>query len=161
MALNDLDAVAIFALIDETAFDRRQLTLSSDYVRFLLETRRPALPAWLREGMLGVYDDIEFTGKPITLRPLKWHSEIEARALARNSAAPRTLLAMGELFSDAPRFTLGRLGVSQSALLLRWALDPANGVREPFWRFALRACEEPVTESMFTSFLFGEPGASV
>src|SRR5829696_4133137 len=40
MALNDLDAVAIFALINETAFDRRQLTISSDYVRFLLETRR-------------------------------------------------------------------------------------------------------------------------
>jgi hypothetical protein len=156
MALNDLDAVAIFASINEATFDHRQLTISSDYVRFLLETRRPELPAWLREGMLNVYDDIEFTEKPITLRPLKWHSAIETRALTRNTAAPRTLITMGEMFSDAPRFTLGRLGVSHAALLLRWALDPANGVREPFWRFALRACEEPVTESMFTScFGFG------
>ena len=152
MALNDVDAVAIFAYIDEDTFERDSLTIASDYLRFLIEQRRPAVPVWLREGMLGVYNDIQFAEEPITLRPLAWHSPAEARALAKNAAAPRVLLPMGELFSDAPRITASPTARAQYALLVRWALDPRNGRREAFWRFARRACEEPVTEKLFESF---------
>ncbi len=156
VALNDADAVGVFAYIDESAFDRRKLTVSSDYVRFLLERRRPALPVWLREGMMSVYDDIEFDERPITLRPLRWHSAAQARALRKDPDAPRVLLPAAELFSDLERVRLSEVGTAERALLVRWALDPANGVREAFWRFALRACEEPVTEPMFEAcFGFG------
>jgi hypothetical protein len=160
MMLNDDDAVGVFAYIDEAHFNRHNLTLSTDYVRFLLERRTPALPRWLLEGMVAVYNDVEFAQAPITLRPLDWASTTETAALRKDENAPRVLLPAGEFFGDTsllegstPRDRVAR---AQRALLVRWALDPSNGVREAFWRFAARASEEPVTEEMFAAcFGFG------
>jgi hypothetical protein len=157
MMLNDTDAVGVYLYIDENVFKAENLTISSDNVRYLIERRTPTLPIWLREGIMAVYHDINFQEPAITLRPLLWDTPETSRRIARNPEAPRLLLTGGELFAN-PRTLPAQIGLarSQCALLLRWALDPRNGQREAFWRFASRACEEPVTEPLFQScFGFG------
>lgn len=157
MMLTDSDAIAVFAYVDEKKFDRNTLTIATDYVRYLLERRAPALPGWLLEGLIAVYNDVQFVERPITLRPLTWAPASEAQALRRNAQAPRTLLSIAELFSDEPRsHAREEIGHAQAALLVRWALDPRNNARESFWKFAQRACEEPASEELFEScFGFG------
>ena len=154
MLLNDTDSVAVYAYIDEDKFDRTRLTISSDYVGFLLDRRTPALPLWLREGIIAAYNDVQFAEEPITLRPLVWLSTEENHALLRDPESPRALLAPGDLFADPnrlpPHVTLAR---AQCALLVRWALDPRHGARDAFWRFAARAAEGPVNEAVFESYL--------
>ncbi len=154
MMLTDSDIVGVFAYIDEGNFDRRTLTVSSDYVRFLLARRTPAPPPWLIDGMMAAYNAVLFEETPITLSPLAWHSVEELRALAKDSGAARTLLPMGELFAGvggaARHPTIAQM---QSALLVRWALDPKNGVRGAFWNFAVQACAAPATETMFHACL--------
>jgi hypothetical protein len=155
MMLNDSDVIGIFAYVDELKFEREKLTISTDYVRFFLERRTPALPRWLQEGIISVYHDVLFTERPITLRPLFWRSRAETQSLIKDPNAPRTLLAVGDLFSNHSTAPTG-LVLAQCGLLVRWALDPQNGVRDAFWKFAARASEEPLTEEMFQScFGFG------
>jgi hypothetical protein len=154
MMLVDADAVGVFAYIDEDKFDRSKLTISSDYVRFLLARRTPGPPAWLIEGMMAAYNAVLFEETPITLAPLAWHSQEELRALAKDSGAPRTLVPMGELLAGtggAARHP--EIAQVQAALLVRWALDPRNRAREGFWKFAGLACEAPATEAMLQSCL--------
>lgn len=146
--LSDADMSGVFAYIDESDFDRRQVTLSSDYVRQLLARRTPAPPAWLLEGMMAAYNAIRFDESPITLAPLAWHSADEVRALAKDSGASRTLLPMSEFFTGTGGATRHpRIAQAQAALLVRWALDPRNGAREAFWKFAIQACVAPATEA--------------
>jgi hypothetical protein len=160
MAITDTDRAGVFVYIDTGEFDRNKLTIATDYVRFLMEGRTPTLPAWLQEGVIAVYNDVEFEQSPITLRPLRWVSSAETLALTKDPNAPRTLLSAVDLFGDGVRGERGPAHAAraraQCGLLVRWALDPASGVREAFWRFAARACSEPVTESMFEAcFGFG------
>ncbi|MBL9189887.1 MAG: hypothetical protein JNK23_20575 [Opitutaceae bacterium] len=154
MMLTDADAIGVFAYIDESGFDRNQLTISSDYVRHLLVRRTPALPAWLIDGIMTVYNAVLFNETPITLAPLAWHSGEEVRALAKDAGAPRTLLPMGELLSGtggAARHPL--IARVQAALVVRWALDPRNGVRDAFWKFAAQSAVAPASEAMFQACL--------
>lgn len=163
MRLNDRDTYAVFAYIDELEFDARELIIASDQIRFMLERRTPLLPAWLIEGIEGVYRDASFTVRPITLRPFTWVSRADTAALRLDSEYPRALLPAGEMFAnDALRGAANahprRVAAlrSQVALFLRWALDPAHEARGAFWKFAARAAEEPVTEPMFEEcFGFG------
>ncbi|MBM3854332.1 MAG: hypothetical protein FJ399_14435 [Verrucomicrobia bacterium] len=154
MMLIDADAIGVFAYIDEWEFDCNQLTISSDYVRHLLMRRTPAPPAWLIDGMMTVYNAVLFRESPITLAPLAWHSVEEVRALAKDSGAARTLLPMSELISGTGGAALHpRIARAQSALVVRWALDPRNGVREAFWKFAVQSAAVPASEAMFQACL--------
>lgn len=154
MMLIDADAIGVFAYIDEWEFDCNQLTISSDYVRHLLMRRTPAPPAWLIDGMMTVYNAVLFRESPITLAPLAWHSVEEVRALAKDSGAARTLLPMSELISGTGGAALHpRIARAQSALVVCWALDPRNGVREAFWKFAVQSAAVPASEAMFQACL--------
>lgn len=162
MLLEDDDIIGVFAYVDEKEFDRNRLSLATDYVRLMLERRVPALPRWLLEGIAGLYAEADFVESPITLPPLTWLSKEESSRLAGTPERPRMLLPAAEFFAEATwreeaeRSLRGQTLAAQSRLLVRWAVDPAQGVREAFWRFAARAGEEPVTEAMFEScFGFG------
>ncbi|MDP3068680.1 MAG: hypothetical protein Q8N18_00245 [Opitutaceae bacterium] len=154
MMLSDSDAVGVFAYIDESNFERRNLTISSDFVRYLLARRTPAPPRWLIDGIMAAYNAVLFEETPITLGRLSWHSVEELRALAKDSGAPRTLLPMGELFAGtggAARHP--KIAQMQAALLVRWALDPRNAQRDAFWKFAAQACAAPASEAMLREVL--------
>ncbi len=161
MMLDDRDATGVFAYIDEEEFESKGLTVATDYVHFLLERRTPRLPEWLREGITTIYSQSTLE-KRIVIDPLLWVSPMETSALRAESGRPRALLAASDFFSaatwreEAGRSLRGRTLRAQSALFVRWALEPRHGMREAFWRFAARAAEEPVSEAMFEAcFGFG------
>lgn len=161
MMLDDRDLVGVFAYINEQRFEPATLTVAADYVEFLLERRTPRLPEWLQSAILQLYGQTKFDRK-ISIDALTWLSTDETIAIAANPAWPRTLVAAADFFSpavwrmEAPLSKRGRTLRAQSALFLRWALDPQHGARDAFWRFAARAAEEPVTEEMFEQhFGFG------
>lgn len=182
MMLNDAEIVGVFAYIDENNFQRENFTISSDYLRFLLERRSPAVPGWLREGIVSLYTDVEFPARAVTLRPLAWPAVAESlanagrpemaradvprptspaavrasQALVRNPEAPRVLLSATELFGEAAWVTHAQLALAQANLFVRWGIDPRNGMRDKFWTFARRACAEPLSEALFEAcFGFG------
>ena len=43
MMLPDADSIGVFAYLDEAKFDRKNLTISTDYVSFLLARRRASI----------------------------------------------------------------------------------------------------------------------
>lgn len=157
LMLDDRDFFAVFAYIDEASFRPEGLSVATDFVDFLLERRVPALPEWLRVGIVGIYGEMKFDRRVI-IDPLTWLSSMESRALGANPHWPRTLVFAHDFFSPeiwalepegSPR---GRTLRAQGKLFVRWALDPANGVRDAFWRFAAAAVERPVTDEMFEEY---------
>ena len=61
----DRDSMAVYFVLDSLSFDRTTVTLSSGYLRYLLENRSPALPRWFIEGMLELYQGISLPVAPI------------------------------------------------------------------------------------------------
>jgi hypothetical protein len=163
MRLEDRDTYATFAYIDEASFDASRLTATPAYLRFLLERRVPALPAWFIEGIEQAYRSATLSLKEITLPDFLWIDETQTRRLSRDADAPRALLPANELFApDALRGPVNgnaqRIETmkAQVALFVRWALENGPATREALWQLAARAAEQPVTEPMFEScFGFG------
>ncbi len=168
---HDRDAVTIFFIINEHEFSQGRLSLTADYVRYMLESRTPSLPLWFIDGMMEVYrSTLLESAAPLfatsatimdrvpegsfTIRPLQWVSETETHAVKRNVRQKREFLPLGELFTASPaarepaRAALGR---SESALFIRWALHESgpDSRRAALWTFVSRASRQPVTEAMF------------
>jgi len=169
----DRDAVAIFFIIDELTFNQGRISLSPDYVRYMLESRAPSLPAWFIEGMMDVYRTTRLesvdpnVARPgttmgqqllegsFTLQPAIWISEAETQAIKKSPRQAREFLPLNEIFAPLPpaldnpaRFALWQ---AQAALLVRWALQgPAKESRRAaLWEFVRRASRGPVDETMF------------
>lgn len=169
----DRDAVSIFFIIDELTFNQGRISFTSDYIRYVLESRAPALPPWFIEGMMDVYETARLESvdpnvvrpgsvlgpQPVegvfSLRPAVWISEAETQLVKKNPRQRRELLPMAQLFdpqaaaaTDPARAQLWR---SQAALLVRWALQGGgNDARSAaFWEFVRRTSRDPVTETMF------------
>ena len=156
LRLNDLDAVVIYAIVDEDHFDGMRLGLTPGHIRFVLERRTPPLPAWLIEGITGLTPDLSFDRGGLGLGPADWLAGPEEENLKKDADFPRTLLPMGELLErprapePADQSDRARRWRAQSALFVRWALDGADPLRRTvFWRFVKQACAMPVTEAMF------------
>jgi hypothetical protein len=155
LRLEDRDLKALFVYLDEGSFDSERLVLVPEYVRTMLRQRTPMLPTWLIEGIVDVFSHATFVEDPITLKPALWISRRETHALERDSEWPRTMMPISDLFGMDSRVDDGAqparmvLWRSEVGLLVRWGLDPRNGMREKFWRFAERASAAPVTEEMF------------
>lgn len=163
LRIDGRDVSATFAYIDEAELAQTEMSISANFLRFQLERRTPMLPPWLVEGILAVHRQVARHGTPVTLHPFIWISAAESSALARDPSRPRALLPAGEMFApDALRGEENhhprRVETlrAQVGLLVRWALDPRNQVRDKFWTFARRATEQRVTEEMFLDcFGFG------
>ncbi len=162
--LDDRDMMAVFTFLNESDFDPRRLIVAPEYVHALLTRRTPMLPQWLIEGVTGLYREVRLRGDPITLPPVRWISPTDTAGLQNDAESRRVLLPCDELF--APDALLGpdqrhpaRQAVwrAQSALFVRWALDPAQApARDALWKFARRSSHEPVSESIFVEcFGFG------
>ncbi len=61
----DRDSMAVYFVFDSLSFDITTVTLSSGYLRYLMENRSPALPRWFIEGMLELYQGISLPVAPI------------------------------------------------------------------------------------------------
>lgn len=162
MRLGDRDMHASIAYIDETRFDPATMNIAAGHVRYLLQGRVPALPAWLIDGVERTYRRADFALEPITLGPLVWHNQDESDALASEPTRARALLPASELFAtDAVRAAENRhrrrveTRTFTQELFVRWAIVSGGPTRAAFWKLAARGAEVPVTEELFeTTFGF-------
>lgn len=162
--LDDRDMMAAFTFLNENAFDAERLIVSVEFLRAQLNRRTPQLPAWFIEGVVGLYQQADASSDLIVLHRFVWISPAETAALQRDPEARRPVLPANELF--APDALLGADNTNaaraaawraQTALFIRWALDPVHApARAALWRLADRASQEPMTEALFIDcFGFG------
>ena len=185
LRLSDPDSTYIFVILKDWQWrtNRSQgrrgppVVCSPAYLRFLIESRAPALPEWFRVGASDLYRSSLFPGlQPGPLLPAiartltkssaeseidgfepdPWLSEDAARVLRSDAGAPRPLLPMRELF--IPMNPVGktekyrRVWEAQSELFVRWAYsEDVEGGRERLRRFVAAAATQPVTEDLFRS----------
>lgn len=142
---------------DETLSRRWPYSVTTA-LRFLLERQYPQLPPWLVEGLEGHLRECTWLDRDnaFELQVLSWVSPNSTRALLKGSKEPVKLLPLATLFADGPgdhpRGADDTYSTyeAEAALFVRWALEfNFREHREAFWRFAMRAADEPVTEDLF------------
>jgi hypothetical protein len=136
LLLHDSESTAINVVLDDwDNYDT--VVLEPGYVRYLLETRRPHLPAWYVDAMTNLYAHALFLPTKVVFSPMEWHSDdAEAKALRKNPSLPRALIPMNavllthpasEGFDDDSRERVHRWK-AQSELFLHWVLaDKSKG----------------------------------
>jgi hypothetical protein len=72
LRLDDRDMLAVFTYLRDRDFRSEKIIAAPDYVFSRLVARTPTLPAWLIEGITGVYQDSSFRDDPITMLPAAW-----------------------------------------------------------------------------------------
>lgn len=179
----DADSLSIFFVVDVNGDDRDEITLAASYVRYLLEDRTPSLPRWYVEGIMELYPSAVFSEPPLknnslmvtsgaltktssvrrdlTLKAFTWGRERDAKGAPKKAKKIPELLPLRNLFSltaaDLQVPERDRLWKTQSALFIRWALDPASnkklGLANPLsvslQKFVSRTSTEPLTEKLF------------
>ena len=150
LRLDDTDVTATFALLGPET-DRDTLRLTKDHMRFLLQSRTPMLPGWYLEGMMIIFDRTVFEAEAVRIEPLP-----QVELPAADPAKPPALLPLPALFAwrNLPGEVSRRAVVAQSALFIRWGLDPAQGPgAERFWRLVDRLTGRPFAEPMIEECL--------
>lgn len=161
LRLWDRDGMAIFMIVRRGDFDTDRLSLTPDYVAFLVKSRLPALPPWFGHGFLGVYRDIQYGGDRLTLEPLQWISPLHTAALKKDPKLAPPVRPLAEFFrtelppADAHgTYTPIEAWRAQAMLFVRWGLDPAGGARRiAFLKFAERSAVEGNGEALFRECL--------
>lgn len=157
LRLWDRDSMAVFMIVRSDAFDGDRLSLTHDYVSFMVKSRVPALPLWFVHGFLTLYRQTTFAGNQLTLERLRWISEPHTDALKKDpKLAPPVLplddflgLRLGERNPDETYEPL-EAWQAQSALFVRWGLEANDGAhRAALWKFTERSASEGVSESLF------------
>ena len=197
----DVDAQVIYFPLQANDADPSAVTLTPAYLRYLLETRTPALPRWFIEGMVTLQQSLVLPVPPIarrkestqsvlaykntypydtiTVLPFVWINDDKTKEMI--ALVKRTARAQGRAFlpDDFPFMPLGRLltiasleslssdeatiFAYQSALLVRWALDPdpqelrmrgsvsnfGKSSTKLFWEFVDRCSREPFSPMLF------------
>jgi hypothetical protein len=155
LRLQDTDAYAIFALLDDSQMSKGQLGLTPDYISFLMQRRAPPLPAWFILGVMRLYPSIVFESRQVELTPMEWTSNEAVQAVRKNPATallPMTDLLIGPQAPANPPAVAEAYRaawIAQAALFVRWSLDDRNLAREAFFKFVDRASAGPVTEALF------------
>jgi len=155
LRLWDRDAMSLFVIMRRGKFDGDSLALTAGYVRYLLNNRLPALPAWFIAGFQTLYARTTFGRDRLTLAPLKWSRAVAAAARGQVSRGPPVLMSLAELFSAdlSPRLDvsdedLAQLWRAQAALLVRWGIDGDRDRRRAWWNFVERSALEGASEAL-------------
>lgn len=164
LRLWDLDAMSVFMIVRRDEFEADRLSLTQDYVNFVLRRRLPALPAWFVTGILEVHAHAAYRRGELAIEPLEWISGPLTSVLKDDPKQAPGLQALEPfLAAQLPALAEGqthdpvRAWQSQAGLLVRWGLDADKGAhREALWRFAEQAAQRPAGEAEFTAcFGFG------
>jgi len=160
LRLDDRDMRAVFTHLNEKEFRGNQLIAAPEYVDARLLARTPTLPAWLMAGISRLYLQASFRINPITLLALPWIAKGDTAGLIQDAESRRVMLPVNELFAaDALSGAANEHPIrvetwrAQSALFVRWALDPANApAADSLWQLVRRVSHEPITESLFLEY---------
>src|SRR5687768_7897599 len=71
LRLWDRDGMAVFMIVRRDDFNADRLSLTHDYVSFVLKSRVPMLPPWFIHGFLTLYRQISFRGDRLKLDALE------------------------------------------------------------------------------------------
>jgi hypothetical protein len=188
LRLSDPDSSFIFVVLDDWqwGWDIRHgypkgrgsgLFYTPPFLRYLIESRTPALPDWFTSGIIRLYELIAINGTATgkissawtapAVSPISswedgefqvdpWISHASAAALREHADAPRPLLPMKELLVSsipAGRSDLyRRVWESQAELFVRWAYsNRVKDGRTCLQKFVDAAATRPVTEGLFES----------
>lgn len=153
LQLDDVDLMAVFAVVDERSFQSEGIGYTRDYILQLLQRRTPPLPAWFVAGFMTLSHQLSFGPGEIHLGPAPWGRFDERQALINDPDTPRRLMPMYDFFAYRPRPGVSTERVrweNQAALFVRWALDPAEpGRRAALARFVAAAADNGASEALF------------
>ncbi|MSU50578.1 MAG: hypothetical protein EXS37_16075 [Opitutus sp.] len=155
LRLWDRDAMAVFMIVRRDEFDR--LSLTHDYVSFLVKNRLPALPPWFVSGILTLYGQTTYGGNRLELAPLEWISEAHTEALKKDPKTAPPVRPLDEFLVNkfvahdgAQTYEPIKAWQAQAALFMRWGLDAEKGARRAaFWKYAERSAVEGTSEPLF------------
>jgi hypothetical protein len=157
LRLWDRDSMAVFMIVRRDDFDADRLSLTHDYVSFLVKSRVPSLPPWFVHGFLTLHRQIAYGGRRLTLEPLRWISAAHTDALKKDPKTAPPVLPLDEFLAlrlvtpdPAATYTRAEAWQAQAALFTRWGLEANEGAhRAGFWKFAERSALEGVSEALF------------
>ncbi|MES2694331.1 MAG: hypothetical protein V4773_12720 [Verrucomicrobiota bacterium] len=152
----DRDSMTVFMIVRSDDFDGAKLSLTYDYISFLVKHRVPGPPLWFVSGFLDLYREIKYEGSELVAKPLVWISDEHSDALRNNYQTAPSVMEMDVfLSSGVPAVTLGDIPPlkrwqAQAALFVRWGLDSGGRERrEGFWKFTARCAQQAPTEALF------------
>lgn len=158
LRLWDRDAMAVFMIVRRDDFDAERLSLTQDYVSFLVKNRLPALPPWFVAGFLTLYGQMHNEGERLTLDELEWISAAHTAALKKDPKTAPPIQPLADFFAlrlpepgEPPAFEPLKAWAAQAALFVRWGLEADEGAhRAALWRFTERAAVHGASEELFT-----------
>jgi hypothetical protein len=157
LRLWDRDGMAVFMIVRRDDFDPERLSLTHDYVSFMVKSRLPALPPWFVHGFLAVHQQITYSGRRLTLEPLQWISETHTDALKKDPGNAPPVLPLADFLAHklAPRDPAStyepiKAWQAQAALFVRWGLEADGGAhRTSLWNFVERSAVDGASEALF------------
>lgn len=166
LRLWDRDAMAVFMIVRRDSFETDRLSLTHDYVRYLLTGRIPSLPAWFIAGLLTLYQKTQYDGDRLTLEPIVWPAYVPPDPAKLEPGAEPPVGPIAAIFQPPPAapnpkvaFDLARVLGDQAtkawqahaALFVRWGLDADQRAhRNALWKFVARSAAGAVSEALFT-----------
>jgi hypothetical protein len=157
LRLWDRDSMAVFMIVRRDDFDAERLSLTHDYVSYMVKSRVPALPLWFVHGFLTLYRHITFGGTRLTVDKLQWISERHTEALKKDPKTAPPVQPLADFLSlrltpreETATYEPKEAWQAQSTLFVRWGLDAKAGAhRAAFWKFTQRCALEGPSESVF------------
>ncbi len=152
LRLWDRDALAIFMIVRRDDFEADRLSLTLDYVRFLVTQRAPALPGWFVAGFLTLYQRVAFEDGELVFPALEWTFP-PAVAAIEDLVLPRLPPT-----ADPAAVAARRRWLAEAALFVRWGLEADRGAhRAGLWRLVERGALEGYSAELFRECLGLEP----
>lgn len=163
----DQDSLAIFFILSGADLNKGNLTLTPDYLRYRLEARTPALPAWFVEGMVELYGTVTLEpgladaddatageGSGVVFWPMRWTNEAETEAIRQAPRAKHAPPDLHAILAGPPAPEAGAAALQrwrlEAALFIRWVMADLSGQRrEALWRWLDRPTGAPADESAF------------
>lgn len=157
LRLWDRDAMGIFMIVRRDDFEADRLSLTHDYVTFVVKRRIPALPAWFISGILDLYKQTTFMRGEMVTEPMEWINAARTEALKSDPKQAYPVQPVGPFLSaQLPPAVPGldfeplKLWHAQAALFVRWGLEADKRAhREALWTFAERSAVEGGREALF------------
>lgn len=159
LRLWDRDAMAVFMIVRHDDFDASRLSLTHDYVNFMIRGRLPTLPLWFATGLLTLYQKISYEDDRLTIEPLAWPALVPSDPAKIDPAAPPLVGPLPELFQPTaaalektipPGESAAKVWQAHTALFVRWGLEAdGRAHREAFWKFVERSAAAGTNERLF------------
>ncbi|MBL9203121.1 MAG: hypothetical protein JNL39_21610 [Opitutaceae bacterium] len=157
LRLWDRDAMTVFMIVRRDDFDADRLTLTTDYISFLVKNRVPSLPPWFVAGFLTLYGQMHNEGERLVLDELEWISPAHTAAVKRDPKTAPPVQPLADFLAlrmpapgEPPAFEPMKAWQAQAALLARWGIEADGGAhRAAFWKFAERAAVHGSNADLF------------